>query len=228
MTGVKLGDEQFDGPTAWEERGCSRSSGMGVEPGLSDVFARYAADHLFSRDRRGRRARRRRTSWSRATSSRRVLDLDDDRGVPEPAGVWEKDRGWFTPPPFSEPETFVFPEGIGAVECVNVEHEEVLLIPRWVDCKRVTFKYGLGEEFIDVLEVLHLLGLDLDRSRSRCAAPRFRLATWSRRCCPIPRRSVTRCTADVRGHLGDRQRQGRRTPRGVPVPRGRQRGDDEP
>jgi saccharopine dehydrogenase (NAD+, L-lysine forming) len=36
----------------------------------------------------------------------------------------------------------------------------VLLVPRWVDCKRVTFKYGLGEEFIDVLKTLHKLGLD--------------------------------------------------------------------
>ena len=54
----------------------------------------------------------------------------------------------------------MFPEGIGAVECVNVEHEEVLLIPRWVDCRRVTFKYGLGDEFIEVLQVLHKVGLD--------------------------------------------------------------------
>jgi saccharopine dehydrogenase-like NADP-dependent oxidoreductase len=43
---------------------------------------------------------------------------------------------------------------------VNVEHEEVLLVPRWVDCRRVTFKYGLGDEFIQVLETLHRLGLD--------------------------------------------------------------------
>jgi saccharopine dehydrogenase (NAD+, L-lysine-forming) len=43
---------------------------------------------------------------------------------------------------------------------VNVEHEEVLLVPRWVDCRRVTFKYGLGDEFIQVLETLHKLGLD--------------------------------------------------------------------
>ena len=43
---------------------------------------------------------------------------------------------------------------------MNVEHEEVLLVPRWVDCKRVTFKYGLGDEFIGVLKTLHLLGLD--------------------------------------------------------------------
>ena len=49
------------------------------------------------------------------------------------------------------------------VECVNVEHEEVVLIPRAVDCWRVTFKYGLGEEFIDVLRTLHKLGLDSTR-----------------------------------------------------------------
>jgi saccharopine dehydrogenase-like NADP-dependent oxidoreductase len=73
--------------------------------------------------------------------------------------IWEQGRGWFTTEPFSEPEVFDFPEGIGPVECVNVEHEEVLLIPRWVDCKRVTFKYGLGEEFIGVLRTLHKLGL---------------------------------------------------------------------
>jgi saccharopine dehydrogenase-like NADP-dependent oxidoreductase len=36
----------------------------------------------------------------------------------------------------------------------------VLLVPRWIDCRRVTFKYGLGEEFIDVLKTLHKLGLD--------------------------------------------------------------------
>jgi len=36
----------------------------------------------------------------------------------------------------------------------------VLLMPRWIDCKRATFKYGLGEEFINILKVLHTLGLD--------------------------------------------------------------------
>jgi saccharopine dehydrogenase (NAD+, L-lysine-forming) len=55
---------------------------------------------------------------------------------------------------------FDFPEGIGPVECVNVEHEEVLLMPRWIDCRRATFKYGLGDEFITILKVLHTLGLD--------------------------------------------------------------------
>ena len=62
-----------------------------------------------------------------------------------PPVIWEEDRGWFVTEPFSEPEVFDFPGGIGPVECVNVEHEEVLLMPRWVEAKRVTFKYGLGD-----------------------------------------------------------------------------------
>ena len=77
-----------------------------------------------------------------------------------PPVIWEKGKDWFTTAPFSEPEVFEFPEGIGKVECVNVEHEEVLLVPRYVKCKRVTFKYGLGDEFIGILKTLHMLGLD--------------------------------------------------------------------
>ena len=77
-----------------------------------------------------------------------------------PPLIWERERGWYTTEPFSEPEVFTFPAGIGDVECVNVEHEEVALIPRWIDAKRVTFKYGLGDEFIDVLKTLNKLGLD--------------------------------------------------------------------
>ena len=34
-------------PTAWEDAGLLALVGIGVEPGLSDVFARYAADELF-------------------------------------------------------------------------------------------------------------------------------------------------------------------------------------
>ena len=104
--------------------------------------------------------------------------------------MWERARGWFTTEPFSEPEVFAFPEGIGEIECVNVEHEEVVLIPRWVDCERVTFKYGLGQEFIDVLKTLHKLGLDAP-SRCACAASRSRRATSSRPPCRTRRRSAS-------------------------------------
>jgi saccharopine dehydrogenase-like NADP-dependent oxidoreductase len=158
--GVKLGDEQFAEASRWEERGLLALVGCGVEPGLSDVFARYAADHLFETvDEVGVRdgANLEVEGYDFAPSFSIWTTIEECLNPPV---IWERDRGWSTTPPFSEPETFVFPEGIGPVECVNVEHEEVLLIPRWVDCRRVTFKYGLGEEFIDVLRTLHKLGLD--------------------------------------------------------------------
>jgi saccharopine dehydrogenase (NAD+, L-lysine-forming) len=160
LTGVKLGDEQFAAESQWMAAGRLALVGIGVEPGLSDVFARYAADHLFSEiDELGTRDGANLTvdgydfapSFSIWTTIEECLN---------PPVIWEKGRGWYVTEPFSEPEAFDFPEGIGPVECVNVEHEEVLLMPRWVDCKRATFKYGLGEEFIGVLKTLHKLGLD--------------------------------------------------------------------
>ncbi|MGC8465070.1 MAG: saccharopine dehydrogenase C-terminal domain-containing protein [Acidimicrobiales bacterium] len=158
--GVLLGDEQFALASEFEERGLLALVGMGVEPGLSDVFARYAADELFSHV----------DSFDVRDGAN--LQVDGFEFAPtfsiwttieeclNPPLLYERDRGHFTTVPFSEPETFCFPEGIGNVECVNVEHEEVVLIPRYLDAGRVTFKYGLGDEFISVLKSIHKLGLD--------------------------------------------------------------------
>ena len=85
---------------------------------------------------------------------------------------------------------FEFPEGIGPVECVNVEHEEVLLVPRWVKCRRVTFKYGLGDEFINVLKTIKMLGLD---NRFPIDVKGVKVA---------PRDVVAACLPDP-AHLGD-------------------------
>jgi saccharopine dehydrogenase-like NADP-dependent oxidoreductase len=159
-TGVKLGDEQFELESAWQDRERLALVGIGVEPGLSDVFARHAADALFTgiteigvRDGANLVV----AGYDFAPTFSIWTTIEECLNPPV---VWEAERGWFTTPPFSEPETFHFPAGIGPVECVNVEHEEVLLIPRWINARRVTFKYGLGEEFISVLRTLHKLGLD--------------------------------------------------------------------
>jgi saccharopine dehydrogenase-like NADP-dependent oxidoreductase len=160
QTGEKLGDAQFAESSRWEEAGRLALVGIGVEPGLSDVFARYARDELFSEiDTIGVRdgANLEVEGYGFAPTFSIWTTIEECLNPPV---IWERDRGWYTTEPFSEPEVFVFPEGIGPVECVNVEHEEVLLIPRWIDCRRVDFKYGLGEEFIDVLKTLHKLGLD--------------------------------------------------------------------
>jgi saccharopine dehydrogenase (NAD+, L-lysine-forming) len=160
QTHVKLGDEQLAQDEAWRADGRLALVGIGVEPGLSDVFARYAVDHLFSHVTE---------LGVRDGANLTVAGYDFAPGFSiwttieeclNPPVVYERDRGWYTTAPFSEPEVFDFPGGIGPVECVNVEHEEVLLMPRWLDADKVTFKYGLGTEFIDVLKALHKVGLD--------------------------------------------------------------------
>jgi saccharopine dehydrogenase-like NADP-dependent oxidoreductase len=158
--GVKLGDEQFALAPEWESKGLLALVGMGVEPGLADVFSRYASDRLFSTiDEVGVRdgANLVVEGYEFAPTFSIWTTIEECLNPPI---IFERGKGWFTTPPFSEPEVFTFPAGIGAVECVNVEHEEVLLVPRWIDCGRVTFKYGLGDEFIGVLQTLHKLGLD--------------------------------------------------------------------
>jgi saccharopine dehydrogenase (NAD+, L-lysine forming) len=189
--GVKLGDYQFDKAKDWEKKGLLALVGIGVEPGMADVFARYAAEHLFDEiDEVGVRDGANITiegydfapNFSIWTTIEECLN---------PPVIWQ-DGDWHTTPPFSEPEVFDFPE-IGPVEVVNVEHEEVLLVPRWVKAKRVTFKYGLGDEFIGVLKTLHMLGLD---NKEKINVKGVQVA---------PRDVVAACLPDP-AHLGDKMK----------------------
>lgn len=159
-TGIKLGDYQFERAKQWKEKGILALLGLGVEPGMADVFAKYAATHLFDevdeinvRDGANLIVK----GYDFAPNFSIWTTIEECLNPPV---IWEKGKKWFTTEPFSEKEVFEFPGGIGEVECVNVEHEEVLLAPRYIKCNRVTFKYGLGDEFIGILKTLHLLGLD--------------------------------------------------------------------
>lgn len=189
--GVKLGDYQFERAKQWEAKGILCLVGLGVEPGMADIFARYAQDYLFdSIDEIGIRdgANIEVKGYEFAPNFSIWTTIEECLNPPV---IWEKDKGWFTTPPFSEPEVFEFPGGIGRVEVVNVEHEEVLLIPRWVKTKRVTFKYGLGDQFIGVLKTLHMLGLD---NKEPIQVKGVQIA---------PRDVVAACLPDP-AHLGDR------------------------
>ncbi len=199
-----------------------------MEPGLSDVFARYAADHLFSRiDELGvRDGADLRVEGHEFAPPFSIWTLIEE--CLNPPVVWERGRGWYTTPPFSEPEVFDFPAGIGPLECVNVEHEEVLLMPRWVDVReRVTFKYGLGSSVIATLRTLHELGLSSTepvRVGDAWVSPREVVAA----CLPDPATlGATHDRAHLRRAVGAGAGQGRCAAAGVPLPRGRQRLVDE-
>jgi saccharopine dehydrogenase-like NADP-dependent oxidoreductase len=191
QTGVKLGDYQFERAELWVKKGLLALLGLGVEPGMADIFARYAQDCLFDEiDEIGVRdgANLVVHGYDFAPNFSIWTTIEECLNPPV---IWERERGWYTTEPFSEPEVFEFPEGIGPVECVNVEHEEVLLVPRWVNCERVTFKYGLGDEFTAVLKTLKMLGLDNKE-------PVKVKDVWV-----APRDVVAACLPDP-AHLGDR------------------------
>ncbi len=192
QAGIKLGDYQFDRAKDWEKRGILALVGIGVEPGMADVFARYAQDHLFDEiEEIGIRDGTNITidgyefapNFSIWTTIEECLN---------PPIIYEEGKGWFTTEPFSEHEVFDFPE-IGPIEVVNVEHEEVLLVPRWIKAKRVTFKYGLGDQFVRVLKTLHMLGLD---NKGKIKVKGVEVA---------PRDVVAACLPDP-AHLGERMK----------------------
>ena len=159
---IKLGDYQFERNEAWAEKGIMALVGSGVEPGMADVFAKYAQKHLFDE-----------------IDEVNVRDGDNYAGGGDfgfsvwttieeclnPPMIWEKGKGWFTTDRFSEPEIFPFPGGIGDVEVVNVEHEEVMLVPRVIDCNRVTFKYGVPLDFRNML--LHLESVGMAEAKAK-------------------------------------------------------------
>lgn len=158
--GAEMGKKEFALHDKWVEKGLLAIRGTGADPGMSDVFARYASDHLFDEIeeigiRDGANLALEGVPFASTFS---VSDTLEECTV-SPI-VYEEGQGIFPVEPFSEPEVFEFPEGIGPLECVNVEHEEVVLIPRWIKTKRVTFKYALDKDFIDVMKTLAMLGLN--------------------------------------------------------------------
>ena len=197
-----------------------------MDPGLTDIFAAYAAKHLFDE-----------------VEEVHIRD-GGDLHIPgfafapvfsiwttieeclNPPVDWHGGRGeWITTEPFSAPESFPFPEGIGPVECVNVEHEEVLLVPRYLT--------GVQPRHVQVRarQRLHRQAPVPPRDRpgphragAGCGASRCRRATWWPRSCPTRSPWATGWSARGGGDLGHRP-QGRQAARGLPLPDGRCGGD---
>ena len=211
-TGANMGSYQFSHSAQWEEKGYLAILCTGMDPGVSDIFAKYAAKHLFDEiDEIGIRdgAALEVEGYEFAPAFSLIDTIEECTDLPI---VWERGRGWYEAEPFSEPEVFNFPEGVGPIECVNIEHEEVVLIPRWIQCNRVTFKYGLGNKFINIIKVIKMLGLHSPEPvnvKGTLVAPRDLLVA----CLPNPASLGDRMTGKtcvgtwVKGTKDDKPRQ---------------------
>ncbi len=161
-TNVMMGDYQFAKHEDWEKSGLLALVGIGMDPGAVNVFARFAQKHYFDeideisiKDGGNLSA-----EGYDITFGFSIWTTIDE--CLNPPFKWEKDKGIYTVEPFSEPELFTFPDGIGEQELVNVEHEEMVMLPRFMgdSAKRMSFKYGLGRDFITMLKNLRALRLD--------------------------------------------------------------------
>ena len=157
--GANLGSYQWKQSGKWTNKGLLAILGNGMDPGVSDIFAKYASVELFDEiDEIGiRDGAALEVKGYEFAPSFSILDAIEE--CTNPPIIWEKDKGWFEVPLFENIELFNFPEGIGEQEVVDIEHEELVMVPRYIPCKRVTFKYGLGEKYISVIKVIKMLGL---------------------------------------------------------------------
>ena len=140
--GVKLGDEQFAADQAWRDAGRLALVGCGVEPGLSDVFARYAADHLFTKiDEIGVRdgANLQVDGYEFAPTFSIWTTIEECLNPPV---VYEQGRGWYTTEPFSEPEVFEF--GMTNDELYAAEADAVAQYIDDKECPYMTLADTLG------------------------------------------------------------------------------------
>lgn len=159
--GRPLGEAQFKEHRKWKKKGLLALIGMGMDPGVSGVFARYAEKHLFDRideihvkDGGDLRI----DGYAFAPTFSIWTTIEECLNPPV---IYTSRKGHFTKEPFSDPEVFDFPDGIGPQKLVNVEHEELVTFPHHIKgVKKVSFKLGLGDQFMDVLKMLHLIGLD--------------------------------------------------------------------
>ena len=159
--GNLLGEYQFARHKDWEEKGRLALLGMGIDPGVSEVFAVYADKYLFDEIdeigiRDGSNLSMPGCPYATGFSVWSVIEE-----CLNPPVFWETGRGHYTGDPMSAPEIFDFPGGIGPLEVVAVEHEEVINIPRWIQkgLKKVTFKISLGKELMEALKIIDQMGL---------------------------------------------------------------------
>jgi len=148
----------------YKKAGIVGMMGLGCDPGLSNIFARMAANRM---DR-----------------VKQILVRDGDNGTvtghhfaplwsPEtlieevlmPA-TYYADGHYRKLKPFSGKEVFEFPDPTGKLPIYDVDHEEQETLPTFIGdvlgkgCDYCDFKIALGDDYVEVINVLRKLGLD--------------------------------------------------------------------
>ncbi len=156
----------FDRHEQWKEKGQMAVICLGIDPGVVNVFAKYAATHLFdvlteAHVKDGGNLSVPGADPDAIQFGFNVWTVLDE--VMNPNVEYDQEKGGLiVEKAFAGQETFQMPDGVGENTLVKVEHEEVVTFARYLTqygLKKATFKISLDDNLITALKVIDHLGL---------------------------------------------------------------------
>lgn len=156
----------FDRHEDWAKKDQMACICMGIDPGVVNVFAKYAAEYEFDElhevhVKDGGNLEIPSANENDITFGFNVWTVLDE--VMNPNVEYNIEKGGFiVEDAFSGEEKFSMPEGVGENTLIKVEHEEVVTMQRYLGkygLKKATFKIALDSSLINALKVIDSLGL---------------------------------------------------------------------
>ena len=167
-----MADYNFDRSEKWEQKGLLAVIGLGIDPGVVDVFAKFAAEYLFDElheihVKDGGNLQIPGADENSVMFGFNVWTVLDE--CLNPNVEWDKEKGYIVDRPFAGEELFEMPAGVGTNRLVKVEHEEVVLMPRYLEKYglRNAFKIALDDNLVNALKAVEALGLKSRTNQSR-------------------------------------------------------------
>jgi saccharopine dehydrogenase (NAD+, L-lysine-forming) len=152
-------EDQFARDGAWKKAGKVALHGMGEDPGISNVFARLAADQLDEVEA----IRVRDGEFSDCEEFPLTCLFSTETFIEEavsPARYYENGK-WGRLPAWSNREVYPFPPPVGPQPIYNMSHEEVDTLPRFIGkgVRFVDFKLAVPDAMQKHLSFLDSIGM---------------------------------------------------------------------
>jgi len=162
---AKMLDFHFSRSEAWAKKGLQANVCLGVEPGMINVFAKFAAENLFDELHE---------IHIRDAANIQIPNLPEGEvvfpfnvytvleEVMDPNLTYDEDEGGFYyDRPWAGEEVYNFPV-VGPQKLYKILHEEVELMPHYLKkygLRKVDYKIGLDDDLVNALKVLDTVGM---------------------------------------------------------------------
>lgn len=162
--------DPFVDDAKWKAAGVPAVIGMGEDPGLSNVFARYGADQMDTVDA----IRIRDGDTASSPEFPFICLFSPETFIGETLNssrIW-RNGAYSVVPPFGGFEQYTFPAPVGPQPVYEVDHEEVDTLPRFIGkgVQYVDFKLALDDRTVRILQTFQDLQIFGSNRPDRVAA----------------------------------------------------------